>query len=220
MTDLPRCSRCQSTTLVFRLHGDKGGPIVCLQCAEWIDRVWGRKQRRMLEDLGLTAARNNVRPGEVTQELIDDIIRLTHPDRHGPEQLALATRVTAALNALRPYVRSAPKPEPKPETPPGSWPAITARKDLLSGICQECIELPPSLLCDTCRAQWEDRREQERKAEAEKARRRRARKRAIKWQKGPPVLCRVCGGQLVKPRRTDVRYCSDRCRQRAHRVKS
>ena len=42
---------------------------------------------------------------ELTLELLEDAIRLTRPDRHPPERHEAASRVTVALNALRPHTR-------------------------------------------------------------------------------------------------------------------
>jgi hypothetical protein len=39
--------------------------------------------------------------------LLADAIRLTHPDRHPPDRVSMANRVTAALNGLRDQLRSA-----------------------------------------------------------------------------------------------------------------
>lgn len=40
-------------------------------------------------------------PATVPDDLVEDLIRLTHPDRHSPAMAALANRVTARLLGLR-----------------------------------------------------------------------------------------------------------------------
>lgn len=47
---------------------------------------------------------------ELTSELLEAAVTLTHPDRHAPERAGKAGRVTAGLLALRPYVRPAEIP--------------------------------------------------------------------------------------------------------------
>jgi hypothetical protein len=51
---------------------------------------------------------------ELTSELLNDTLQLTHPDRHSSEHKELANRVTAELLVLKPFVF--PKPQPKPES--------------------------------------------------------------------------------------------------------
>jgi hypothetical protein len=40
---------------------------------------------------------------DLTSELLDDAVRLTHPDCHPPERQELAKRVTQELLALKPF---------------------------------------------------------------------------------------------------------------------
>ncbi len=141
------CSRCGEHTYVTPLHGDKGGPLFCPLCAgAWHAehtkrRKWGRIIVKAMEAYGreggkwtdfdklkLAAAGYDIlhleadtlgaEIGDITTELLDDTIKLTHPDRHPPEHRELAQRVTSELLALRPFVFPAPKPEPAPKPMP------------------------------------------------------------------------------------------------------
>jgi hypothetical protein len=73
-----------------------------------------------LDPLGYMADAINAcgETADLTSELLDDVIRLTHPDCHPPERQELAKRVTQQLLALKPFVFPAPKPKPKPIVPP------------------------------------------------------------------------------------------------------
>jgi len=223
MSDLPTCSRCSVTsasTLVFRLHGEKGGPLVCPKCAEWIDRHYGKgkqaEQLAALDQLGIgpPGAPVRARPGELTRELLDQAVQLTHPDRHGPEQLALATMVTAALTALRPYVRSVPKVDAVASTTDARrYRFMSAEQPYrVTFPCRACFTLVPSYYCDECRREWEARQERERATEARKHREYRARKKA----RLPPQVCCVCGSKF-RGKRRDAKTCSAKCRVRLHR---
>jgi hypothetical protein len=215
---LPSCSRCGAdgrTTLVFRLHGEKGGPIVCRVCAEWIDALYGPAQRQMrqiLGDFGVVVPGSVARskPGELTRELLDDAVRLTHPDRHTPERLVLATRVTAALTALRPYVQPAPKVAAV--TDRAEAPLQPTKEPLRSTFpCYDCIKLVPLYYCDEWSREWEARQRSEREIENAKRRKSRARKRAPR----APLVCAVCGNTFRG--RSDAKCCSGRCRVCLHR---
>jgi hypothetical protein len=223
MSDLPTCSKCgvtSATMLVFRLHGEKGGPLVCPKCAQDIDETYGSGKRARelaaLDELGIgppgIAART--RPGELTRELLDQAVQLTHPDKHGPEQLALATMVTAALTALRPYVRSVPKVDPAaPTTSPRHYQPVAGKEPFrVTFPCRDCFTLIPLYYCDECRQKWEAQQERERAAEAAKHRKYRARKRARR----PPQTCCVCGNKF-RGKRRDAKTCSAKCRVRLYR---
>ncbi len=45
--------------------------------------------------------KQTIRVGPMSDEMLLDLLRLTHPDRHPPERKELATRVTQQVNALR-----------------------------------------------------------------------------------------------------------------------
>jgi hypothetical protein len=216
MTGLPACVNCGCRTLVFRLRGEKGGPIVCPKCAGIIDEIYGPRHRRVIDLPGdyVPGGPAKTRPGELTLEVINAAVKLAHPDRHGPERLELATCVTAALTALRPYARSTPKPPEPPAIVPDKWPSPreTAKKSLHLGFpCRNCIELASLYYRDSCRHEWDKRWQQERDAENGKRQQRRARKRA----RQPAKTC-VCGRNF-HGKRMDGKYCSNACRQRAHR---
>ena len=223
MSDLPTCLRCgvtSATTLVFRLHGEKGGPLVCPKCAERIERDYSTGKRASalaaFDELGIgppgIAAR--ARPGELTRELIDNALQLTHPDRHAPEQLALATMVTAALLALRPYVRSVLKVEPVATAMDTRQykPTAAGEPFRLTFPCRDCFTLYPLYYCDECRQRWEAVQRQKLDAENAKRREGRARKRRHRRQ-----TCVVCREPFYGKRR-DAKTCSSRCRVRLHRI--
>jgi hypothetical protein len=151
----------------------------------------------------------------VTRELIDEVLQLTHPDRHAPEQQALATKVTAALTVLRPFVRSVPKVEaPAIVTPlrPNA-PDAAAEPFRISYLCRSCYGLAPMYYCDDCKRQWIARQQQERDAENARRRQRRAEKRR-RWRQ----TCIVCSETFYGKRR-DAKTCSARCRIRLHRTR-
>jgi hypothetical protein len=54
---------------------------------------------------------------ELTSELLNEAIALTHPDKHPPERREQATRVTQKLTDLKPFVFPAPQPKPPPPIP-------------------------------------------------------------------------------------------------------
>jgi hypothetical protein len=156
----PRCRRCGDHRLVFPLHGvEKGGPLVCPACAVGIDETFRYQRNRERAALGLDALKGHSGPTYLTRELLIEVLALTHPDKHPPERTELATRVTAELNALKPYVPDAPKPKPPP-------PAVTDKtsspperiniRDLLDSVCVDCLGLVSLYYCDACRAKWEE----------------------------------------------------------------
>ena len=72
--------------------------------------------KRLLDPLGYGADSIGAEVGDITAELLQDTLQLTHPDRHPPERQELAKRVTAELLALKPFVFPAPK-KPEPVAP-------------------------------------------------------------------------------------------------------
>lgn len=105
-----QCVQCGSDQYIGRLHGDKGGPTVCAPCGTNIHVEIGR-QRKAHESLlnGFGFGRSHAEPDELTLELLNDAISLTHPDKQPAERADMAQRVTAGLLALRPSVKPARK---------------------------------------------------------------------------------------------------------------
>ena len=66
--------------------------------------------------------------------------------------------------------------------------------------------------CDSCRAEWDKRIEEKLERDRAKHRKWYARRKAFdRW-----LSCFTCG-KATKGKRRDARYCSNACRQRAHR---
>src|SRR5262249_40650197 len=134
------------------------------------------------------------------------------------ERTEFAQRVTSELLALKPYVVA------KPIAP--QHPSVTeTRRDVgkpvaellrISYPCVECYSTSPLYYCDACKAESDrqsaKKRDRElrrdRQAQRERRRRRRLARRAI---------C-ICCGDIFGPSRRDAKYCSNACRQRAHRT--
>ena len=155
----------------------------------------------------------------LTTELLTDAIRLAHPDMHPPERQDLAHRTSQKLIALQPFVFPAPKPKPAmPVTATTRGHEGTAQKPLHDVYpCPECRATKPPFYCDACKKTWAAGQQKER--DREKAQRRRwyeNRKRRLEMRKGP-MRCACCEG-LFKGKRRDSKFCSDRCRQQAHRA--
>jgi hypothetical protein len=239
-----RCVRCGDTRLVFPLHGcDQGGPLVCPKCASEIEKTFSYERNVWMARLGLKEKPRPRGPTYLTLELLKDILKLVHPDKHPPERAELAGRVTSELKELEPYTPPAPA-QPPIVTAKKPSPCPTAKKPLRHGpqpdmklraiadrssakvgpsakpaeplICVTCVGFPPMYRCDSCRAKEEERRRKERERENAKARKRRARRRDRRLARQPSSICPECDGEF-KPARKDARYCSNACRQRAHR---
>jgi hypothetical protein len=160
---------------------------------------------------------------ELTSELLADAIKIAHPDLHPPEGRDLAQRVSQALIALQPFTFPAQKP--KPVAPPPSDDAKSWRRESKSNKpkakptrypCVDCADAVPADYCDACRAEY-DRREQEKfERRTAKQRAQYARRRKELLATRPPMVCAFCG-EGFESKRADGRYCSDRCRQQAHR---
>jgi hypothetical protein len=244
MNSVPRlslghCVKCGGgQKLVGPLHLEKGGPIFCLPCGtEWhAQQARDRKQhQRVLQAFGFGASYAG--PQELTLELLEEAVRLTHPDKHPPERAEQATRVTAELLALKPYVLPKPPPPPPSNTSATNAPwqhqrSVTptpesderARRleEWMKRIrpCEICRETVPYYYCDACK-EWHEARQREKRERDNKKRERdnnlqRAR-RAWRRHLRPPGRCAACG-TAFKGKRKDARYCSAACRQRAHRL--
>jgi hypothetical protein len=174
------CALCKREALLVALHGDRGGPDVCLDCSGklWAEsratqRQAERRQERATDRHDGTYARED----ELDTELRRDVLALIHPDRHVPELKAKATAVTARFGAL--YVLP-----PRPPERDGS--AEGARADRVenvsdldwtektkpdgtplipSGCDGHCEHLLPGFRCDVCRAEDERTAEWARRAD-------------------------------------------------------
>ena len=162
---------------------------------------------------------------DLTSELLTDALKLTHPDHHPPERRELAQRVTQGLLALQPFVFPAPKPG-KPASAAKRHPEARSRPDDRIKLarpsqspqypCIDCADAVPSEYCDACRAEWEKRENRKYEQQTAKQRAEYAQRRQRLLAKRPTATCAVCG-ESFKAKRDDARFCSDRCRQQAHR---
>jgi hypothetical protein len=166
---------------------------------------------------------------ELTSELLADAIKLAHPDHHPPEREELARRTTQGLLALQPFVFPAPKPKPpQPSEREKDDPFENLRQRISERAetkksaypCADCRATIPYFYCDTCKAEWLKRLEQERQWQNTKQRKWYARRKARRYRS---KVCEACGatfkvsGGLGNGKRKDARFCSDACRQKAHR---
>ena len=160
---------------------------------------------------------------ELTSEVLADAIKLVHPDCHPPEREALARRVTQSLLALQPFTFPAPKPEPPAPPEAARNGSIKAprerskeplRRDAYP--CADCRNTVPHFYCDPCRSKWDEGRAKEREREAAKRRKWYERRKAARLARKPLTICAACGVKF-KGKRADARFCSDACRQKAHR---
>jgi hypothetical protein len=155
---------------------------------------------------------------DLTSELLSDAVRLTHPDCHPPERQELARRVTQELLALKPFAFPALKPkavDPTPAPHSGSIkvPARNFKEPLRPSYpCKECKSTIPYFYCSPCRAEWNKRNEARRNCENAKQRKWYAARRARR----PAAVCTACHTKF-KGKRKDAKFCSNTCRQRAHR---
>jgi hypothetical protein len=161
--------------------------------------------------------------GDLTVELLDDVLRLTHPDVHPPERHELATRVTRELVALKPFVFPAPQREPVPQGESNTEPPLVRPRILEPSTspqqpaypCSLCRDHSRYYYCTACKAEWTRRQEEQREAQRQKERAwYRARKARARWRRRRP--CVTCGTPF-DPKRQDQQHCGAACRQRAHR---
>jgi hypothetical protein len=162
---------------------------------------------------------------ELTAELLAEVLQLVHPDHQPPERQDMARRVTQQLLALQPFVFPARKL--KPVTSPGKdddWISkrLKEKREKYKTEakprypCADCADAVPRDYCDACRAEWE--KLQEKAAESARAswRHNYARRRQWALIRRPKPVCAGCGKKF-ESKRNDARYCSARCRQKAHR---
>jgi hypothetical protein len=155
---------------------------------------------------------------ELTSDLLANAIKIAHPDLHPPERRELAQLVTQGLLALQPFTFPAEKPKPLPapicDAPKRFIP--NAKLSRPSYPCEGCADTVPYFYCTACSAEWNKRCAKEREQENAKQRKWYARRRAeeLHWRK--PTLCAACGKEF-KAKRKGTRFCSNTCRQKAHR---
>jgi predicted nucleic acid-binding Zn ribbon protein len=157
---------------------------------------------------------------ELTSELLTRAISLTHPDKHPSERRELAASVTGELIAFQPFVFPARKKEqPAPDKsykPPKRKTTETVPKLEHQYPCVDCADAVPADYCDACRAEYDKREQEDFERRTAKQRAQYAQRRQEVLAVKPPAVCAVCG-KGFKSKRADSRYCSDRCRQKAHR---
>jgi len=157
---------------------------------------------------------------DLTAELLNDALSLTHPDKHPPERRELATRVTAGLVALKPFAFPAPKPvkQLKPSRKKKTAPTLESDDIKLTAPsypCADCADAVPVDYCDACRAEYERRAQEDFDKRTAKQRETYAKRRQELIAARPASIC-ACG-RKIESKRADARYCSARCRQEAHR---
>jgi hypothetical protein len=159
-----------------------------------------------LDPLGYMADAINT-DGEITDltlELLEDAVRLTHPDCHPAERQELAKHVTQQFLALKPFVFS------KPEKPKAEIPATTARnesakyhRENLKEPLQKILSMQrmrrhdPVLLLRNLRPEWEKRCREQRERENKKQREQYAKRKARLAWKLPLKHCEACGEKVT-----------------------
>jgi hypothetical protein len=162
---------------------------------------------------------------ELTSELLADAVKLAHPDVHPPERQDLARRTTQGLLALQPFVFPAEKPKPSPldavfkHSAPNNETAVT-KESAPAYPCADCRATTFNFYCSVCRAEWNKRCAAKAESARIKQRKWYRERRSRRWM---PRACAVCGaefriGGAVGSKRKDARFCSPKCRQKAHRV--
>jgi hypothetical protein len=165
---------------------------------------------------------------DLTTELLDATVALTHPDKHPLERKAEANRVTRELLALRSFVFPAPQPDPPRPQPPKS---DASSKEPTGDFnkpspppypCEDCRNTISDFYCDPCKAEFEKQRQRKRELKEKKRQIKNTRQRSHykahkeyreRWAK--PTVCATCA-KTFKPKRADAKYCSAACRQRAY----
>jgi hypothetical protein len=247
------CTICNQHNYVVPLHGERGGALCCLPCAgKWnAEHTRRRRAERVVVKAlkgyfaaggklhghdfdklkfaaaGMSFSDDKLDTGadfsDLTSELLDATIALTHPDRHPPERQDEANRVTQELLALKPFVFPAVKPEPPKPKDENDACSKSHRDDFKQPSqpaypCDDCRDTISSFYCDACRAQFdkgeEQKRERKERERLEKNARQRKRYKECK-QKAKSATCDSCGKKF-EPKRTDAKYCCAACRQRAY----
>jgi hypothetical protein len=215
-----RCQKrgCEQTLFLSHLHGDKGGPLMCVPCRlNWDKHDAENRAQASVFKRALHGDDQAYRRPEITYltaELLQDILVLVHPDHQPRERAEIAQRVTSELLTLKPFIPPKPKPKPAPATAMCQVPQQPDAKPLrINYPCSRCYATVPFFYCDMCRKKWDEIRQKERDWAALQQRKRRARRKAMR----PPATCTTCHTKF-KGKRRDARFCSDACRQKAHRV--
>ncbi len=211
----------------MRAFLDNGGHIPDLDklkqsaiCGDFCEELLGWEV--VIDPLGYLAdtASTSGETIELTSELLADAIKLAHPDYHPSERQDLARRTTQGLLALQPFAFPAPKPEPPPapkRNGSNEYKRATSKEPSRPAYpCADCRATVPYFYCDPCRAEWDKRQQKEREQEAAKRRKWYERRKARRLLRTPSTVCAACESKF-NGKRKDARYCSDACRQKAHR---
>jgi hypothetical protein len=203
------CTNCGAGGLLLvALHGDRGGPDVCVRCSgELLGKASARAKKEgqmfgamfgaMFRRAGRTRARRRNARGRRSSSVTPTGIRRT---------------AASSPRALRPYVKPRKPPDPPPRDVSTNVPKVHVARPVTDAYpCATCRHLIPFDYCDPCRARWDREREDERERDRAYRRALRARKRAARCS----TKC-ACGKWFV-PSRSDQRYCSPACRQSAYR---
>ena len=204
----------------MELYLDKGGKYDDLKKFPLCTGDFGRGLAGNI--IGYELGSMGTEVGDLTSGLLEDTIKLCHPDKHPPERRDIANRVTQELLVLKPYVFPAPKAKPPPKLKPCDDKLKAARCHFKEPSqepaypCSECVDTISYYYCTSCKAEWEKRRRAERERDNAKQREQYARRQ--RWRKAsmPPAICAQCERKF-EPKRKDAKYCSHVCRQRAYR---
>ncbi len=207
--------RCKRDRILVKLHGEGGGPEVCMECG--LDLRTAAETRRKRDDemvrwlLSGFGSAGYATECELDTELLRDVLALTHPDQHPPERQELAHDVTARLTDLKRYVKP---PPPKRDASAAVQTFARSTPVTPSYPCGACRGLAAIYYCDACRERWDAKRRERLDADNAKRRTRRAERRQYR----PRIICGECD-ERFRPSRADSRYCSAACRQKAYRAR-
>jgi hypothetical protein len=171
---------------------------------------------------GLNEAESFADFADLTTELLDAAVALTHPDKHPANRKTEANRVTQELLKLKPFVFPAPPPL-KPRDASLKDPPVASNdpsrsidetlKSVFAYPCAACRDEVPAFYCNQCKVEYNKREQAERD---EKNARQRKLYQIRKRELGAcHHECATCGKEF-KPKRADALYCSAACRQRAY----
>jgi len=221
------CGKCgKHNTLLAALHGERGGPIMCLNCGLDWHAEYGRRRKagrivvkaiKLYFDAGgkftdidkLKLAASGIdlhgpyepdtigtQVGDITSELLEATVRLTHPDKHPPDRQDEAHRVTQELLALKPFTFPAPKAKPATPRPRDACAPVQPRTDSkplrLEFPCELCADQIPHYYCAACKTEWEKRLEAKSERERAKQRHWRKQRRRIALAFRDKTTCAMC----------------------------